>query len=108
MKQYAVVFTPRAKRQLDDLYAYIADASGEARAEKFVGGIVKDCLSLSSFPERGMKRDDIRPNLRITNHARKVAIALSVDAPNSIVAIHGVFYGGQDYERLLRDDEPGD
>ena len=105
MKQYAVVFTPRAKRQLDDLYAYIADDSGEARAEKFVGGIVDDCLSLSSFPERGTRRDDIRPNLRITSHARKVAIAFSVDATKSIVAIHGVFHGGRDYERLLRDEE---
>ena len=108
MKQYAVVFTPRAKRQLDDLYAYIADASGEARTETFVGGIVDHCLSLSAFPERGTKRDDIRPNLRITSHARRVAIALSVDIPNSIVAIHGVFYGGQDYERLLRDTEGDD
>ena len=108
MKQYAVVFTPRAKRQLDDLYAYIADDSGEARAEKFVGGIVNDCLSLSTFPQRVTKRDDIRPNLRITSYARRVAIALSVDIPNSVVAIHGVFYGGQDYEQLLRDTQGDD
>ena len=105
MKQYSVVFTPRAKRQLDDLYAYIADNSSEARAEKFVGGLVGDCLALSTFPERGTKRDDIRPNLRITSYARRVAIALSVDVSNAIVAIHGVFYGGQDYEHLLREND---
>jgi toxin ParE1/3/4 len=68
VKEYTVVFTPRAKRQLDDLYAYIADNSSEARAEKFIGRIVDDCLSLSTFPERGNKRDDIRPNLRIKNY----------------------------------------
>ena len=33
MKQYAVIFTPRALRQLDGLYAYIADHSGEGLAE---------------------------------------------------------------------------
>lgn len=64
MKPYNVVFTPRAERQLDNLYAYIADNSGVARAENFVGAIVADCLSLSTFPERGTMRDDIRPNLR--------------------------------------------
>ena len=105
MKRYAVVFTPRAQRQLDDLYAYIADDSGEARADKFVGGIVDDCLSLSTFPERGTKRDDIRPELRIKSYGRRVAIAFSVEIPNATVAIHGVFYGGQDYGRLLRDAE---
>ena len=61
MQQYSVVFTPRAERQLNGLYAYIADESGEVRAENFVGAIIADCLSLSTFPERGTKRDDIRP-----------------------------------------------
>jgi len=28
MKRYAVVFTPRAERQLDRLYNFIADQSG--------------------------------------------------------------------------------
>jgi toxin ParE1/3/4 len=60
MKRYSVVITPRAERQFAELYAYIANESGEARAEKFVGGIVAECLSLSMFPERASKRDDIR------------------------------------------------
>ena len=105
MLHYAVVFTPRAKGQLDVLYAYIADNSNEERAEKFVSGIVDDCLSLSTFPERGTKRDDIRVNLRVKSYAKRVAIAFSIDALNAIVAIHGVFYGGQNYERLLHEGE---
>jgi hypothetical protein len=32
-----------------------------------------------------------------------VAIALSVGVLDSIVVIHGVYYGGRDYEQLLRD-----
>jgi toxin ParE1/3/4 len=74
-----------------------------ARAEDFVGGIVADCLSLSAFPERGTKRDDIRPNMRVKGYRRRVSIAFSVDAESAMVAIHGVFYGGQDFERSLRD-----
>jgi toxin ParE1/3/4 len=108
MQQYAVVFTPRAERQLGGLYTYIAAESGEVRAERFVGGIVADCLSLSTFPERGTKRDDIRPNLRIKGYDRRVTIALSVDHASRTVAIHGVFYGGQDFESLLHDTQGDD
>jgi plasmid stabilization system protein ParE len=64
MKRYTVNFTPRAERQLNALYMRIADDNGEARADNYVERIVADCLSLETFPERGTKRDDIRPNLR--------------------------------------------
>jgi toxin ParE1/3/4 len=105
MKHYAVLFTPRAERQLSDLYAYIADDSGETRADKFVGAIVDDCLSLATFPERGSKREDIRPHLRTKGYARRVTIAFSVDDTTTTVTVHGVFYGGQDFERLLREGD---
>ncbi len=108
MKQYAVIFTPRAERQLAHLYRYIADASGEARAESYVGKIVATCQSLSTFPVRGHKRDDVRPNLRTIGYAKSVPIAFSVNATTESVAIHGVFYGGQDFETLLRDTEGDD
>jgi len=108
MKQYAVVFTPRAERQLAKLYTYVADQSGEARAEDFVGGVVDSCLSLSMFPERGAQRDDIRPNLRVNGYARSVTIAFSVNTATAIVVIHGVFYGGQDFEQLLRETDGDD
>ncbi len=105
MKPYTVIFTPRAERQLDSLYTYIADHSEEARADSFVSGIVAECLSLSAFPERGTKRDDIRPHLRTMGYARRVTIAFSTDAAARVVAIHGVFYGGRDFEQLLRDSD---
>ena len=108
MRHYAVVFTPRAERQLASLYAYIADNSGETRAEDFVGRIVSDCLALATFPERGTKRDDIRANLRTKGFARRVTIAFSVDETTTVVAIHGVFYGGQDFEKALRETDRDD
>ena len=104
MRAFAVTFTPRAERQLADLYTYIAIHSGEARAEAFVGEIVADCLSLTVFPERGTKRDDIRPGVRVKGHARRVSIAFSINMRDEVVAIHGVFYGGQDFERTLREN----
>ena len=108
MKPYAVIFTPRAERQLAHLYRTIADDDGERRAEKYVGKIVAACDALSTFPERGTKRDDVRPNMRTMGYAKRVTIAFSVNAATDTVAIHGVFYGGQDFETLLRDVEGDD
>jgi toxin ParE1/3/4 len=79
-----------------------------SRADNYVEGIVSACLSLSAFPERGTKRDDIRPNLRTKGFARRVTIAFSVNAATEIVVIHDVFYGGQDFEELLRDTDSDD
>ena len=107
MKTYAVNFTPRAERQLSELYRYIADQSGEARADAYVGEIVAACQSLSTFPARGTRRDDVRANLRTTGLGRRVTLAFSLDPAKETVIIHGVFYGGQDFERSLR-DTPGD
>ncbi len=79
-----------------------------SRAEVFIGRIVAECRSLSTFPERGIQRDDIRPNLRTKSFARRVMIAFSIDPTSLTVAVLGVFYGGQAFESLLRDIEDSD
>ena len=50
MKNYKAIFTARAERQLSGLYAYIAEKSGEARAEKYVGGIIATVRRFRSSP----------------------------------------------------------
>jgi len=105
MKPYTVKFAARATRQLTELYTYIADHSDEIRAGGFVDGIISCCRALETFPERGTKRDDIYPHLRIFGYARRVTIAFTVDPTSTTVIIHGVFYGGQDFEQLLRDND---
>ncbi|MCC7229233.1 MAG: type II toxin-antitoxin system RelE/ParE family toxin [Fimbriimonadaceae bacterium] len=71
-------------------------------ADRFTEAIVQFCESLSTFPRRGNKRDDVRPGLRVTHYRKRVIIAFVVDA--DLVSILGVFHGGQDYESILRDD----
>lgn len=105
MTEYRVVFMTTAENHLDDLYTYIAEHSGQARAEDFVGAIVGECLSLKAFPERGTKRDDIRPNLHTMGYTKRVTIAFAVDAETATVAILGVYYGGRDFERQQEDDK---
>ncbi|WP_200819256.1 type II toxin-antitoxin system RelE/ParE family toxin [Tolypothrix sp. NIES-4075] len=103
MKQYSVIFSPRAEQQLGSLYVYIADRGGEERAERYISGIIAFCQGLSTFPERGTKRDDLRPDLRVIGYAKRVTIAFSVK--DDRVIIHGVFNRGQDYDSIMQEEE---
>lgn len=108
IKQYTVIFVPRAVRQLAHLYGYIADDGGETRAENYVSKIVAACNALSTFPERCTRRDDVRPNLRTMGYRQSVTIAFSVNSTTETVAIHGIFYGGQNFEQILGRTEDDD
>ncbi len=103
MKQYSVIFSPQAEQQLGSLYTYIVEHGGEERAERYVSSIITFCQGLSTFPERGTKRDDLRPNLRVIGYAKRTTIAFSVETDR--VIIHGVFYGGQDYDSVMQEDD---
>lgn len=101
--KFRVVFSPEALEQLAELYRYIAEAASPDVAAQYTEAIVSYCESLDSFPLRGSQRDDVRPGLRITNFKKRAVIAFDVDT--EVVSIIGVFYGGQDYETVLRDDD---
>jgi toxin ParE1/3/4 len=93
---HSIVYSERAEAQLGDLYAYIADQSGERRAVAFVGTLTAYCAGFATFPERGTRRPDIRPGLRIIGFRGRVTVAFEV--LDGSVVILGIFYGGQDFE----------
>lgn len=99
---YGIVFAPEAGDQLAGLYGFIARAASASVALRFTETVVSYCESLRTFPYRGVQREDIRPGLRITHYKKRTVVAFAVDA--DLVSIIGVFYGGQDYEAILRDD----
>ncbi len=101
---YNVAFAPEAQDQLTELYHYIAHANAPVVAQRYVDAIITYCESLSISPHRGAQRDDIRPGLRITHYKKRAVIAFAVKATQ--VTVLGVFYGGQDYETALQDDDP--
>lgn len=72
--KYRVVFAPEAEEQLAALYRYIASASHADIADRFTEDIVQFCESLSTFPRRGNKRDDVRPGLGVTHYRKRVVI----------------------------------
>lgn len=86
-----------------DLYTYISAEASPEIAARFTEGIVTYCESLSTFPARGNRRDDIRPGLCITSYQKRVAIAFHVSEDR--VNIDRIFFGGRDYEAILTEEE---
>jgi toxin ParE1/3/4 len=95
--RYTVAYASLAEQQLVNLYAYIAEASGEQRATNFVSALIAFCAGLTTFPHRGTQRPDIRPGVRTIGFRRRVTVAFEIS--DDRVLILGIFYGGQDFDR---------
>lgn len=102
---FTVLFTPEAETHLVELYRYVAAAGSAEVAAHYTEQIVAYCEELAAFPHRGRARDDIRPGLRTIGFRRRDILAFAV--LDEAVVIIGVFYGGRDYEDVLRNPEPG-
>jgi toxin ParE1/3/4 len=103
---YRVEFSPEAQADLLDLYDYIAQHAGAARALGYVERIERRCRTLATFPERATRRDDLRPGLRIANFERRATIAFAVEAES--VTILRVLYAGRDVAGVFADQNgPG-
>lgn len=101
---FEIILSERAQRQLDELFQTIEAESGIDRAKHFVESIVRYCNGFSTFPERGRRRDDLLPGMRVVGFRRRASIAFVVET-KSVVFI-GIYYGGRDFESDLKDDEP--
>jgi toxin ParE1/3/4 len=99
---YRVVFSPEAEAQLISIYEYIAGEASPETASRFTSAIADYCEGLSRLPHLGLKRDDLRPGMRIIGFRRRVSIAVVISGYR--VDIVGIFYGGQDLETLLTRD----
>jgi toxin ParE1/3/4 len=100
-----VKFSPEARGDLYRLYDYISVDAGPERAKRFADQIVDACRKLDLFPERGVRRDDLRPGLRVTTFRRRVSIAYQVGM-DSVVIVR-ISYGGRDFGALFG-EAPGD
>ena len=99
MEKREVVLSPEAVGDLIGLYEYIAADSGPARAIAYVARIEDYCARFDLAAERGTRRDDIRPGLRIVGFEWRVTIAFHVDA--TTVTIDRILYGGREIEGVL-------
>ena len=96
MKERLVLFSPEARDDLFALYDWIAAAAHPDTALSYIERIEAYCAGFAVASERGRRRDDIRPGLRIVGFEGRVTIAFTVDETR--VVILRVFYGGRNWE----------
>ena len=93
---HKVTFSPEAQADLLDLYDNIAGNAGAETAIGYIGRIEAACHGRADFPERGTRRDDLRPGLRVIGFERRAVIALQV--AETTVTILRILYGGRDLD----------
>lgn len=98
---HQILYSPRAHQQLRAIYDWIAGEAGPEIAQRFVLSIYDYCDELADFPLRGRARDDLTNGMRVIGFRRRAMIAFLVT--DDEVEIHGVYYGGSDYEALILD-----
>ena len=92
---HRLVFSTDALADLEGIYDYIADAADPARALAYVERIERYCAAFVDFPERGTRRDEIRPGLRTIGFERRLTIAFHI-GPATVV-IDRLLYAGRDW-----------
>ena len=97
-----IVFRPAARADLRNLYDYI-EKDSPANAGRYVEQIKTYCMQLVDFPERGTRRDDLRPGIRILGFRRRVNIAFVVLEDR--VEIARLLYGGRDIASALDESD---
>lgn len=95
---YTVLIADAAEADLIAIFDYIAARAGAAVARRFVERIETYCLGFAHTPERGTRRDNLRPGLRTVGFRRRATILFEVDRERRQVVIHGVYYGGRSLE----------
>jgi toxin ParE1/3/4 len=94
-----LVLTGKAKAQINSLYEYIAREASLEIADRYIDSLVERIAGLTSFPDRGTRRDDLRPGLRTVPFRRRLTIAYAVKPRE--VRIIAVGRAGQDMKELL-------
>jgi toxin ParE1/3/4 len=94
-------YRPAALSDLDAIYDAI-EPDSPRRALNFVNEIRERCRGLCEHPKLGPARDDLAAGIRIYPMRGRVVVAYRAGA--EAVQIVRVFYGGQDFEAILRGD----
>jgi plasmid stabilization system protein ParE len=87
-----VVFAPDALRDIIEMQRYFSAAGSARAADRYIDDVVRACLDLVGFPNRGAQRDTVTPDVRFLHHQRRCTIAYKV-GDHASVTIIGIFYG---------------
>ncbi len=105
IQRLAVVLSEAAIADLEAIAAYILESGGsESVANGFIDRIRERCQSIGNAPRGGRLREGIMQGLRTVPFEHSAVIAYVIEGDS--VFIVNVFYGGRDFEALMRGDNP--
>ncbi|WP_395713443.1 type II toxin-antitoxin system RelE/ParE family toxin [Reyranella sp.] len=96
MIRRTVTFTPQAHSDLLNIGDWITERAGADVARSYIARLENYCLGFEFAGERGQRRDDLRPGLRVIGFERRVAIAFAISEDE--VVILRLHYGGQNWD----------
>ena len=104
IRRLEVEYRQSARDDLADVFSFIVEngASPDV-ALKFVLRIEDRCQKIGDAPRGGRPRDDLLPGLRTVSFEHSAVIAYVIE--QDVVWISNIFYGGRDFEALLRDGQ---
>jgi len=102
MNKYKVSIDPQAKKDLQELFFYIATNDSFSAAEKLLNSLEKTCYKLEEFPERGhipqeLRQTGIKRYLEI--HYKFYRIIYEIE--NNSIYIHAILDGRRNIQELL-------
>src|SRR5882724_6181983 len=100
----AIVWSPEALADIDNLWDYYAGAAGLGTADRILREIAKAVAVIDDFPLAGRARDEIRVGLRSLAAAPQIVFYRLKDDRPEIVR---VLDGRQDIEEIFSDGENG-
>jgi toxin ParE1/3/4 len=99
MQLLPVLYRQEAGADLDNIFIYLVEqGASSSTARGFVGRIKARCED--NVPEGFPVRPDLGPGIRLAQFERSAVILYR--ATEEAVEIFRVFYGGRDYETLMR------
>jgi toxin ParE1/3/4 len=95
VKEWRIELDPQAKADLRNLNDWISEKASPAVADGYEERLLAFISRLRHFPERGDRRDDVSPSLRVIGFERRVSIAFEVTA--EAVVILRILYAGRQF-----------
>ncbi len=101
MKRLPVIYRPEAIADLEEIFCYILNESrDQITAKRFTNRIKAHCDKVGNAPHSGTPRPELGTDLRLVPFEKSAVILYRTTAKE--IEIVNVFYGGRDYEALMR------
>ena len=89
MSYFPIVFSPRAKRDLEEIYAYTRNSWSKAQADSYLDKIEACIHQLAENPNLGRPRPEIRANYRsLTKESHTVFYKISTRDIHILGIVH--------------------